>query len=148
MCSLQMSGQGTGSGGQRRSDCLAKGKAVSYAPESSPDTDDEYDAMEDVRTRADSTIARNLQAELDAEAAGLTSGATRLPSRPGIVIGRSARPSGAPHRPTATLTIAPPARSKRQSGDRAPLSVDHHSGGGYTFPDGPPRASIISGSSL
>ncbi len=32
--------------------------------------------MEDVRTRADSTIAKNLQAELDAEAAGLASGAT------------------------------------------------------------------------
>uniref|UniRef100_A0A2N9H9I5 Aminotransferase-like plant mobile domain-containing protein n=1 Tax=Fagus sylvatica TaxID=28930 RepID=A0A2N9H9I5_FAGSY len=61
---------GSGSGGQRRSDRLAKGKAVAYVPESSPNTDDEYDAMEDVRTRADSAIARNLQAELDAEAAG------------------------------------------------------------------------------
>jgi hypothetical protein len=75
-CSLsQMSGQGSGSGGQRRSDCLAKGKAVAYAPESSPNTDDEYDAMEDVRTRADSAIARNLQAELDAEAAGIAASA-------------------------------------------------------------------------
>uniref|UniRef100_A0A2N9FHL4 Aminotransferase-like plant mobile domain-containing protein n=1 Tax=Fagus sylvatica TaxID=28930 RepID=A0A2N9FHL4_FAGSY len=68
---LQMSDRGSGSGGHRRSDRLAKGKAVIYARDSSPDTDDEYDAMEDVRTRADASIARNLQAELDAEAAGL-----------------------------------------------------------------------------
>uniref|UniRef100_A0A2N9GJK8 Uncharacterized protein n=1 Tax=Fagus sylvatica TaxID=28930 RepID=A0A2N9GJK8_FAGSY len=101
-----------------------KGKAVAYAPESSPNTDDEYDAMEDVRTRADSAIARNLQAELDAEAAGLASGATRPLSRAGVVIGRSARPSGAPRRPTTTPTGAPPARSKRQRADRAPLSAD------------------------
>ena len=80
--------------------------------------------MEDVRTRADSTIARNLQAELDAEAAGLASGATRPPSRPSVVIGRSARPSGAPRRPTMTPTVALPARSKRQRADRAPLSAD------------------------
>uniref|UniRef100_A0A2N9IE52 Aminotransferase-like plant mobile domain-containing protein n=1 Tax=Fagus sylvatica TaxID=28930 RepID=A0A2N9IE52_FAGSY len=46
--SKQMSDRGSGSGGHRRSDRLAKGKAVAYAPESSPDTDDEYDAMEDV----------------------------------------------------------------------------------------------------
>uniref|UniRef100_A0A2N9J5Z9 Aminotransferase-like plant mobile domain-containing protein n=1 Tax=Fagus sylvatica TaxID=28930 RepID=A0A2N9J5Z9_FAGSY len=119
-----MSGQGSGSGGQRRSDRLAKGKAVAYAPESSPNTDDEYDAMEDVRTRADSAIARNLQAELDAEAAGLASGTTQPPSRPGVTIGRSARPSGAPRRSTTTPTGAPPARSKRQRADRAPLSAD------------------------
>ena len=55
-----MSSQGSGSGGQRRSDRLTKGKAVAYAPESSPDTDDEYEAMEDVRTLANSAIARNL----------------------------------------------------------------------------------------
>jgi hypothetical protein len=121
---LQMSGQGSGNGGLRRSDRLAKGKAVAYEPESPPNTDDEYDAMEDVRTRADASIARNLQAELDAEAAGLVSGAARPPSRPSIIIGRSARPFGAPRRPTATLTAAPPARSKRQRSDRTPLSAD------------------------
>ena len=119
-----MSGQDSGSGGQCRSDRLAKGKAVAYAPESSPDTNDEYDAMEDVRTHADSAIARNLQAKLDAEAAGLASGATRPPSQPGVIIGRSARPSGAPRRPTTTPTSTPPARSKRQKADRAPLSAD------------------------
>uniref|UniRef100_A0A2N9ELS4 Aminotransferase-like plant mobile domain-containing protein n=1 Tax=Fagus sylvatica TaxID=28930 RepID=A0A2N9ELS4_FAGSY len=91
--SKQMSDRGSGSGGHRRSDRLAKGKAVVYAPESSPDTDDEYDAMEDVRTRFDASIARNLQAELDAEATGPASSAARPPPRPGVVIGRSARPS-------------------------------------------------------
>uniref|UniRef100_A0A2N9F631 Aminotransferase-like plant mobile domain-containing protein n=1 Tax=Fagus sylvatica TaxID=28930 RepID=A0A2N9F631_FAGSY len=91
---IRPTGQGSGSGGPRRSDRLAKGKAVLYEPESPPDTDDEYDAMEDVRTRVDASIARNLQAELDAEAAGLASSAARPSSRPGITIGRSARPSG------------------------------------------------------
>uniref|UniRef100_A0A2N9FHI2 Aminotransferase-like plant mobile domain-containing protein n=1 Tax=Fagus sylvatica TaxID=28930 RepID=A0A2N9FHI2_FAGSY len=62
-------------GGHRRSDRLAKGKAVAYAPESSPDTDDEYDAMEDVRTRVDASLARDLQAEFDAEATGPASSA-------------------------------------------------------------------------
>uniref|UniRef100_A0A2N9FI46 Reverse transcriptase n=1 Tax=Fagus sylvatica TaxID=28930 RepID=A0A2N9FI46_FAGSY len=118
-----MSGQGSGSGGPRRSDRLAKGKAVAYEPESPPDTDDEYDAMEDVRTRVDASIARNLQAELDAEAAGLASSAVRPSSRPGITIGRSARPSGAPRQPAAAPAAAPPARSKRQRSDRTPLSV-------------------------
>jgi hypothetical protein len=139
-----MSGQGSGSGGPRRSDRLAKGKAVLYEPESPPDTDDEYEAMEDVRTRVDASIARNLQDELDAEAAGLTSSAARPSSRPGITIGRSARPSsvpcqssqpgitigrsarpsGAPRQPTAAPTVAPSARSKRQRSDRAPPSAD------------------------
>ena len=95
-----------------------------YARDSSPDTDDEYDAMEDVRTRFDASIARNLQEELNAEAAGLASGAARPSSRPGITIGRSARPSGAPRQPTAALTVAPSARSKRRISDRPPLSAD------------------------
>ena len=55
-----MPSQGSGSGGQRRSNRLAKGKSVVYATESPPDTDDEYDAMEDIRTHADASIARNL----------------------------------------------------------------------------------------
>ena len=119
-----MSDRGSGNGGLRRSDRLAKGKAVAYQPESSPDTDDEYDAMEDVRTRFDASIARNLQAELDAEAAGLASSAARPSSRPGITIGRSARPSSEPRQRTAAPTVAPPARSKRQRSDRAPPSAD------------------------
>uniref|UniRef100_A0A2N9H139 Aminotransferase-like plant mobile domain-containing protein n=1 Tax=Fagus sylvatica TaxID=28930 RepID=A0A2N9H139_FAGSY len=124
LCPLQMSDRGSGSGGHRRSDRLAKGKSVIYAPESPPDTDDEYDAMEDVRTRVDASLARDLQAEFDAEAAGLSSSTARPSSRPGITIGRSARPSSAPRQPTAAPPAAPPARSKRRKSDRAPLSAD------------------------
>jgi hypothetical protein len=129
-----MSDRGSGSGGHRRSDRLAKGKAVVYAPESSPDTDDEYDAMEDVRTRFDASIARNLQAELDAEAIGPASSSARPSPRPGVVIGRSARPSettrpspqpgvttgpsdapsAAPRRPHTRSTGIPSSRLKRQ----------------------------------
>jgi hypothetical protein len=119
-----MSDRGSCSGGHRRSDRLAKGKSVIYAPESPPDTDDEYDAMEDVRTRVDASLARDLQAEFDAEAAGLSSSTARPSSRPGITIGRSARPSSAPRQPTAAPPAAPPARSKRRKSDRAPLSAD------------------------
>uniref|UniRef100_A0A2N9HKL5 Aminotransferase-like plant mobile domain-containing protein n=1 Tax=Fagus sylvatica TaxID=28930 RepID=A0A2N9HKL5_FAGSY len=116
----QMSDRGSGSGGHRRSDRLAKGKSVIYAPESPPDTDDEYDAMEDVRTRVDASLARDLQAEFDAEAAGLPSSTARPSSRPGITIGRSARPSSAPRQPTAAPPVAPPARSKRRKGGIRP----------------------------
>ena len=56
--SLQMSDRGSGSGGPRRSDRLAKGKAVVYETESPPDTVDEYDAMEDVRTRFDASVTQ------------------------------------------------------------------------------------------
>jgi hypothetical protein len=138
-----MSDRGSGSGGHRRSDRLAKGKAVAYAPESSPDTDDEYGAMEDVRTRLDASLARNLQAELDAEAAGLAPSAARPPPRPGVVIGRSARPSettrpspqpgvttgpsdapsAAPRRPHTRSTGIPPSRLKRQRTEGIPDSA-------------------------
>ena len=138
-----MSDRGSGNGGHLRFDRLTKGKAVAYAPESSPDTNDEYDAMEDVRTRTDASIARNLQAKLDAEAAGLVSGATRPSSWPGVVIGRSARPSGvtrpssrpsvtighsdtpsdAPRRPSTRSTSAPPTRLKRQRAEGIPYSA-------------------------
>uniref|UniRef100_A0A2N9GAQ6 Aminotransferase-like plant mobile domain-containing protein n=1 Tax=Fagus sylvatica TaxID=28930 RepID=A0A2N9GAQ6_FAGSY len=94
--SNRMSGQGSGSGGPRRSDRLAKGKAVLYEPDSPPDTDDEYDAMEDVRTRVDASIARN-------------------------PAGRALMPRLLP---VAAPPAAPPARSKRQRSDRAPLSAD------------------------
>uniref|UniRef100_A0A2N9GXZ6 Aminotransferase-like plant mobile domain-containing protein n=1 Tax=Fagus sylvatica TaxID=28930 RepID=A0A2N9GXZ6_FAGSY len=140
---LAMSDRGSGSGGHRRSDRLAKGKAVAYAPESSPDTDDEYGAMEDVRTRLDASLARNLQAELDAEAAGLAPSAARPPPRPGVVIGRSARPSettrsspqpgvttgpsdapsAAPRRPHTRSTGIPPSRLKRQRTEGIPDSA-------------------------
>jgi hypothetical protein len=121
-----MSGQGSGSGGQRRSDRLAKGKAVAYAPESSPDTDDEYNTMEDPRTHADSVIARNLQEHFDAEAASVAAGEARPPPGPGITIGGSARSSGASCRSSRTPTGAPPVRSssKRPRVDRTPPSAD------------------------
>jgi hypothetical protein len=121
-----MSGQGSGSGGQRRSDLIAKGKAVAYAPESSPDIDDEYDAMEDPRTRADSVIARNLQEHFDAEAASVAAGEAQPPLGPGIIIGGSARSSGASRQSSRTPTSAPPVRSssKRQRADRVPPSAD------------------------
>ena len=138
-----MSDRGSGSGGLRRSDCLAKGKAVVYETESPPDTDEEYDAMEDVRTRFDASIARNLQAELDAEAAGLASSTARPSSRPGITIGRSARPSGAPRQSAAASAAALLARSKRQRSDRAPLSADpipeDYAAPGFRYP---PRGGI------
>jgi hypothetical protein len=138
-----MSDRGSGSGGHRRSDRLEKGKAVVYAPESSPDTDDEYDAMEDVRTRFDASIARNLQAELDAEATGPASSAARSPPRLGVVIGRSTRPSGTTHpspqpgvttgpsdipsdalrRPHTRSTGIPPSRLKRKRAEGIPDSA-------------------------
>uniref|UniRef100_A0A2N9EG54 Aminotransferase-like plant mobile domain-containing protein n=1 Tax=Fagus sylvatica TaxID=28930 RepID=A0A2N9EG54_FAGSY len=139
-----MSDRGSGSGGHRRSDRLAKGKAVAYAPESSPDTDDEYDAMEDVRTRLDASIARNLQAELDAEAAGLAPSAgsassstwsrligrsarpsetTRPSPQPGVTTGPSDAPSAAPRRPHTRSTGIPPSRLKRQRTEGIPDSA-------------------------
>jgi hypothetical protein len=138
-----MSDRGSGSEGHRRSDRLAKGKAVGYAPESSPDTDDEYDAMEDVRTRVDASLARDLQAEFDAEATGPASSTIRPPPRPGVVIGRSARPSettrpspqpgvttgpsdapsAAPRRPHTRSTGIPPSRLKRQRTEGIPDSA-------------------------
>ncbi len=116
-----MSGQGSGSG----SDRLAKGKAVAYTPEGSPDTDDEYEAMENARTRADSVIARNLQAELDAKAAGIAVGVARPPPGPGITIGGNARSFGASRRFSGTLAGAPPTRpsSKRPRVARASPSA-------------------------
>jgi hypothetical protein len=138
-----MSDRGSGSGGHRRSDRLAKGKAVAYAPESSPDTDDEYDAMEDVRTCVDASLARDLQAEFDAEAAGSAPSAARAPSRPGVVIGRSAGPSettrpspqpsvttgssdaprAAPRRAHTRSTGILPSRLKRQRSEGIPDSA-------------------------
>uniref|UniRef100_A0A2N9EN62 Uncharacterized protein n=1 Tax=Fagus sylvatica TaxID=28930 RepID=A0A2N9EN62_FAGSY len=108
-----MSDRGSGSGGHRRSDRLAKGKSVIYASESPPDTDDEYDAMEDVLL---------------------------LGLLPGLVLllVRSARPSSAPRQPTAAPPPAPPARSKRRKTDRDPLSADpipeDHVAPGFRYP--------------
>jgi hypothetical protein len=98
--------------------------------------------MEDVRTRFDASIARNLQAELDAEATGPASSTIQPPPRPGVVIGRSARPSettrpspqpgvttgpsdapsAAPRRPHTRSTGIPPSRLKRQRTEGIPDS--------------------------
>uniref|UniRef100_A0A2N9FSF7 Aminotransferase-like plant mobile domain-containing protein n=1 Tax=Fagus sylvatica TaxID=28930 RepID=A0A2N9FSF7_FAGSY len=99
-----MSDRGSGSGGHRRSDRLAKGKAVAYAPESSPDTDDEYDAMEDVRTRVD---------------ASLRQGICRLMS----LLVPSDAPPAAPRRAHTRSTGILPSRLKRQRSEGIPDSA-------------------------
>uniref|UniRef100_A0A2N9GU48 Aminotransferase-like plant mobile domain-containing protein n=1 Tax=Fagus sylvatica TaxID=28930 RepID=A0A2N9GU48_FAGSY len=83
------------------------------------------DAMEDVRTRLDASIARNLQAELDAEAAGLAPSAARPPPRPGpgVTTGPSDAPSAAPRRPHTRSTGIPPSRLKRQRTEGIPDSA-------------------------
>uniref|UniRef100_A0A2N9FW61 Aminotransferase-like plant mobile domain-containing protein n=1 Tax=Fagus sylvatica TaxID=28930 RepID=A0A2N9FW61_FAGSY len=102
-----MSDRGSGSGGHRRSDRLAKGKAVAYAPESSPDTDDEYDAMED------SSIGRSAR----------PSETTRPSPQPGVTTGPSDAPSAAPRRPHTRSTGIPPSRLKRQRTEGIPDSA-------------------------
>uniref|UniRef100_A0A2N9EGT4 Uncharacterized protein n=1 Tax=Fagus sylvatica TaxID=28930 RepID=A0A2N9EGT4_FAGSY len=120
-----MSDRGSGSGGHRRSDRLAKGKAVAYAPESSPDTDDEYDAMEDVRTRVDASLARepagwSLMPRLLVQ---LLVRLGLLP-RPGVVIGRSAGPSETTRpSPQPRSTGILPSRLKRQRSEGIPDSA-------------------------
>uniref|UniRef100_A0A2N9FKF9 Aminotransferase-like plant mobile domain-containing protein n=1 Tax=Fagus sylvatica TaxID=28930 RepID=A0A2N9FKF9_FAGSY len=92
--------RGSGSGGPRRSDRLAKGKAVLYEPDSPPDTDDEYDAMEDLLVLF-----------------GLLLGLVSL-------LAVALDPPVRLVQPAAAPPAAPPARSKRQRSDRAPLSAD------------------------
>jgi hypothetical protein len=120
-----MSDQGSGSGGQHRSSRLAKGKAVAYASESPPDTDDDYNAMEDPRTRADRVITENLQRRFDAEADDTATGEVRPPPGAGITIGGNTRSSGAPRRssrmPAGTLPVRP--LSKRPRAAQAPPSA-------------------------
>ena len=67
-------------------------------------------------------MARNLQAELDAEAVRIAACAARPPPGPSITISRSARPSGTPRHPTTRSTGAPPTRLKRQRADGIPHS--------------------------
>uniref|UniRef100_A0A2N9FU18 Uncharacterized protein n=1 Tax=Fagus sylvatica TaxID=28930 RepID=A0A2N9FU18_FAGSY len=115
--SKQMSDRGSGSGGHRRSDRLAKGKAVAYAPESSPDTDDEYDAMEDVRTRVDASLRQGIyRLSFDAEAAGSSSYLVSL-------LVPSDAPSAAPRRAHTRSTGILPSRLKRQRSEGIPDSA-------------------------
>uniref|UniRef100_A0A2N9FL57 Aminotransferase-like plant mobile domain-containing protein n=1 Tax=Fagus sylvatica TaxID=28930 RepID=A0A2N9FL57_FAGSY len=87
-----------GSGGPRRSDRLAKGKAVLYEPETVlliPMTSTTPWRMYVLVLMH--LLPGTCRQSFDAEAAGLASSTVRPSSRPGITIGRSARPSGAPH---------------------------------------------------
>uniref|UniRef100_A0A2N9I1J5 Aminotransferase-like plant mobile domain-containing protein n=1 Tax=Fagus sylvatica TaxID=28930 RepID=A0A2N9I1J5_FAGSY len=95
-------GPPSGSGGHRRSDRLAKGKAVAYAPESSPDTDDEYDAMEDCWLGLLLDLESSLVVVLG------PSETTRPSPQPGVTTGPSDAPSAAPRRPhTRSTDILP-----------------------------------------
>uniref|UniRef100_A0A2N9FFK2 Uncharacterized protein n=1 Tax=Fagus sylvatica TaxID=28930 RepID=A0A2N9FFK2_FAGSY len=96
----------SGSRDHRQSSRLVKGKAVAYARDSSPDTDDEYDAMENPRTRAVHVV---------------------LPTpSPGITIGGSARLSGIPRHSSKMSVDAPLTRTslKRPRATRTPPSAD------------------------
>uniref|UniRef100_A0A2N9GEP3 Aminotransferase-like plant mobile domain-containing protein n=1 Tax=Fagus sylvatica TaxID=28930 RepID=A0A2N9GEP3_FAGSY len=74
-----------------RSPCERQG-CRAYAPESSPDTDDEYDAMEDCGSGSSSTWSR-----LIGRSAG-PSETTRPSPQPGVTTGPSDAPSAAPRR--------------------------------------------------
>uniref|UniRef100_A0A2N9F2V5 Aminotransferase-like plant mobile domain-containing protein n=1 Tax=Fagus sylvatica TaxID=28930 RepID=A0A2N9F2V5_FAGSY len=115
--SKQMSDRGSGSGGHRRSDRLAKGKAVAYAPESSPDTDDEYGAMEDYGSASSSTWSRLIGRS------ARPSETTRPSPQPGVTTGPSDAPSAAPRRPHTRSTGIPPSRLKRQRTEGIPDSA-------------------------
>uniref|UniRef100_A0A2N9HS50 Aminotransferase-like plant mobile domain-containing protein n=1 Tax=Fagus sylvatica TaxID=28930 RepID=A0A2N9HS50_FAGSY len=117
--SKQMSDRGSGSGGHRRSDRLAKGKAVAYAPESSPDTDDEYDAMEDLLVR----LGLLLDLESSIGRSARPSETTRPSPQPGVTTGPSDAPSAAPRRPHTRSTGIPPSRLKRQRTEGIPDSA-------------------------
>uniref|UniRef100_A0A2N9FEH4 Aminotransferase-like plant mobile domain-containing protein n=1 Tax=Fagus sylvatica TaxID=28930 RepID=A0A2N9FEH4_FAGSY len=112
-----MSDRGSGSGGHRRSDRLAKGKAVAYAPESSPDTDDEYDAMEDCGSASSSTWSRLIGRS------ARPSETTRPSPQPGVTTGPSDAPSAAPRRPHTRSTGIPSSRLKRQRTEGIPDSA-------------------------
>uniref|UniRef100_A0A2N9FWI5 Aminotransferase-like plant mobile domain-containing protein n=1 Tax=Fagus sylvatica TaxID=28930 RepID=A0A2N9FWI5_FAGSY len=106
-----MSDRGSGSGGHRRSDRLAKGKAVAYAPESSPDTDD--DAAIRPPPRPGVVIGRSAR----------PSETTRPSPQPGVTTGPSDAPSAAPRRPHTRSTGIPPSRLKRQRTEGIPDSA-------------------------
>uniref|UniRef100_A0A2N9HQI4 Aminotransferase-like plant mobile domain-containing protein n=1 Tax=Fagus sylvatica TaxID=28930 RepID=A0A2N9HQI4_FAGSY len=109
-----MSDRGSGSGGHRRSDRLAKGKAVVYAPESSPDTDDERSSM----PRLLVLLLVRLGLLLDLESSLVVvlgpSETTRPSPQPGVTTGPSDAPSAAPRRPHTRSTGIPSSRLKRQ----------------------------------
>uniref|UniRef100_A0A2N9FE95 Aminotransferase-like plant mobile domain-containing protein n=1 Tax=Fagus sylvatica TaxID=28930 RepID=A0A2N9FE95_FAGSY len=82
-----------GSSSECRSSRLGKGKAVAYALDSLPNTDEEYDAMETFCERTDHWVAEDLQRFFDAESDdGANDNLSTL--SPGIVIRETARSSG------------------------------------------------------
>uniref|UniRef100_A0A2N9GJ63 Aminotransferase-like plant mobile domain-containing protein n=1 Tax=Fagus sylvatica TaxID=28930 RepID=A0A2N9GJ63_FAGSY len=114
-----MSDRGSGSGGHRRSDRLAKGKAVAYAPESSPDTDDEYDAMEDLLVRLG--LLLDLESFIGRSAG--PSETTRPSPQPSVTTGSSDAPPAAPRRAHTRSTGILPSRLKRQRSEGIPDSA-------------------------
>jgi hypothetical protein len=63
---------------------------VAYAPDSPPNTNEEYDAMEISNERTDRQVAENLQRFFDAESDDGADDFSPTPS-PGIVIGETTR---------------------------------------------------------
>ena len=107
---LQMSHRGSDSEDLRRSSRLAKGKDVVYAQESSIDTDNEYDVMENPCTCVDRVVVENLQQFFDLESDDVAE-EVRPPPGPGITIGGSARSSGTPRRSYRMPAGSPPVRT-------------------------------------
>uniref|UniRef100_A0A2N9ESF8 Aminotransferase-like plant mobile domain-containing protein n=1 Tax=Fagus sylvatica TaxID=28930 RepID=A0A2N9ESF8_FAGSY len=122
--SKQMSDRGSGSGGHRRSDRLAKGKAVAYAPESSPDTDDERSSMPRLLVLAPSAARPPPRPGVVSLVVVLGPSETTRPSpQPGVTTGPSDAPSAAPRRPHTRSTGIPPSRLKRQRTEGIPDSA-------------------------
>jgi hypothetical protein len=92
---------------------------VAYARDSSPDTDDEYDAMENPRTRADPVVAENLQRFFNAESDDIAEEVLPTPS-PGITIGGNARLSGIPRHSSGACRWMFPLRGLHQRGRGLP----------------------------
>uniref|UniRef100_A0A2N9E3X7 Aminotransferase-like plant mobile domain-containing protein n=1 Tax=Fagus sylvatica TaxID=28930 RepID=A0A2N9E3X7_FAGSY len=119
----EMSDRGSGSGGHRRSDRLAKGKAVVYAPESSPDTDDERSSMPRLLVLLLVRPGLLLEPGVVIGRSARPSGTTRPSPQPGATTGHSDTPSDAPCRPHTRSTGIPPSRLKRQRAEGIPDSA-------------------------
>lgn len=79
---------------------------MAYAPDSPPDTDEEYDAMETSRERTDCRAAENLQRFFDAQSDDGADDFLPTPS-PGTVIGETARSFGTARRTLGVSTMVP-----------------------------------------
>uniref|UniRef100_A0A2N9GMD8 Aminotransferase-like plant mobile domain-containing protein n=1 Tax=Fagus sylvatica TaxID=28930 RepID=A0A2N9GMD8_FAGSY len=118
-----MSDRGSGSGGHRRSDRLAKGKAVVYAPESSPDTDDERSSMPRLLVLLLVRLGPPPRPGVVIGRSARPSGTTRPSPQPGVTTGPSDTPSDALRRPHTRSTGIPPSRLKRQRAEGIPDSA-------------------------